>query len=115
MMDYFVKILIISLLRVKVDLPPLHIACLKHGFLGILEFLQVLPVVRVVVELLNVFGNLRTEGLFLNLQGEACEPLDSEDVADILLEEFREEEVVEPELTTEADQVLIYLCCLLVI
>jgi hypothetical protein len=114
-MDYFVKILIKSLLRVKVDLPPLHVACLKHGLLGVFEFLQVLPVVWVVVELLYVSGNLRTQALVLDLQGEACEPLDSEDVADIFLEEFREEEVVEPELSAEADQVLVDLSCLLVI
>ena len=114
-MDYFVKILIKSLLRVKVNLPPLHVACLKHGLLRVLEFLQVLPVVWVVVELLYVFGNLRAEALVLDLQGEACESLDSEDVADIFLQEFGEEEVVEPELPTEADQVLVDLSCLLVI
>lgn len=66
-MDYFINILIISLLRVKVDLPPLHVACLKHGLLGILEFLQVLPVVWVIVKLLYVFGNLRAEALVLDL------------------------------------------------
>ena len=77
--------------------------------------MQVLPVIWVVVELLYVFGNIRAEALILDLQGEACEPLDSEDVADIFLEEFREEEIVEPELTTEADQVLVDLGCLLVI
>lgn len=68
-----------------------------------------------VVELLYVFGNLSAEALVLDLQGEACESLDSKDVADIFLEEFREKEVVEPELPTEADQVLVDISCLLVI
>ena len=77
--------------------------------------MQVLPVVWVVVELLYVFGNLRAEALVLDLHGEACESLDSEDVADILLQEFREEEVVEPELPTETDQVLVDISCLLII
>jgi len=69
----------------------------------------------VVIELPYVLGHLLPDALILHLQGEACEPLDAEYVADVLLEEFGEEEVVEPELPAEADQVLAEVGCLWVV
>lgn len=77
--------------------------------------MEVVPIFWVVVELPYVFGHLLAQGLVLHLQGEACEPLDAEYVADVFLEEFGEEEVVEAELPAEADQVLVDVCCLWVV
>ena len=65
-----------------------------------------------VVELPYVLGHLLPDTLILHLQGKAREALDAEYVADVLLEEFGEEEVVEAELPAEADQVLAEVGCL---